>query len=51
MACPSCSCKVAYPYFEDDFCSDVGLERCAHCGFIFDVLDSEDEDDDYDFEY
>ena len=47
MACPACGCKVCYQYDSgDDFShDDDGLERCAACGEIFDVIDHADEDD------
>jgi hypothetical protein len=49
MACPNCGCKVTYQYDDswDGFGSTEGLERCAACGHIFDIEDSEPEDDDY----
>jgi rubredoxin len=50
MACPKCKCKVHYKYDSGDDMYITGvsyLERCAHCGFIFDEEDALDDDDDY----
>lgn len=44
MACPRCKCKVTYAYGNSDI-----LERCAHCGMIFDFeLEGLDEGEEYD---
>lgn len=48
MACPKCGCKVTYQYdpFPDFNDPDEDyLERCAHCGEIFDSEFADDEDD------
>jgi len=44
MACPKCGCKVTYPYGSSDI-----LEKCAHCGKVFDneLEGMDDEEDDY----
>ena len=50
MACPACGCKETYSYDEGDSMlgGDETLERCAACGFIFDVEDHAYEDDEED---
>lgn len=47
MACPTCGCKVSYQYDSgwDGDAADENLERCAACGEVFDIADSEPEDD------
>jgi hypothetical protein len=48
MACPECGCKVTYQYDDgwDGMNSSEELERCSACGHIFDIEDSEPEDED-----
>ena len=47
MACPKCKCKVCYQYDDEDdaIMSDYQLEKCAHCGHIFDELEALDNDE------
>lgn len=49
MACPNCGCKETY-YYDDEYYGeyyeDSGLERCAACGYIFDVEDALPDDED-----
>jgi len=48
MACPKCGCKVTYQYDtgDDSGQCDENLERCAACGHVFDIEESEPEDED-----
>lgn len=48
MVCPKCGCKVTYQYDAEEppEQGDDNLERCAACGNIFDIEESEPEDDD-----
>jgi hypothetical protein len=48
MACPKCGCKVTYQYDPFPDFSDPNedyLERCAHCGEIFDSEFADDDDE------
>lgn len=44
MSCPFCGCKETYPYEDEDVEPDI-CERCAACGWIFDIEDHADEED------
>jgi len=48
MACPGCGCKVTYQHdcMDDDYNSEgEEYERCAACGFVFDIELAADDDD------
>jgi hypothetical protein len=51
MSCPKCKCKVTYCYVVDDIQDDYDMERCAHCGTIFYLMDAPDDDDYDDLDY
>ena len=51
MACPTCGCKVTYPFDDHPECTAEAfeyhtLERCAAFGAVFDIEDHTPEDDD-----
>jgi hypothetical protein len=47
MACPRCECKCTYTYDDspEGFMGTPGLERCAYCGYIFDIEEALDDEE------